>query len=146
MKLASLLTLPSLALETSAKMLRLLAYVNEVLAERVGPAAPTSPGDDAATAPPAPATAAPEPTSGAGTVPRDIPTLAGLPAPAVVSAVDELSMPELADLYDHESRHRRRRAVLDAVEAALAPPATDDPGGDVRVRDEVVYSTQTPRR
>ena len=169
MRLHTLLTLPSFALETSAKALRLLAYANELLAAKVasaaqasadarsgGAAQATTNGQRRDVSTPAPAAPAAEaevsassPSATAEELPRDIATLAGLPAPTVVRAIDTLSSPELADLYDHESNHRRRRTVLHAIEAALAPPATatdDDLLDDVRVPDEVVYSTQTPRR
>lgn len=157
MTLHTLLSLPSLALETSAKALRLLAYANEVLAAKMTSASETAEDDavslDLPSVIPSERTAAPAIT-GAATdaedLPGDIPTLADLPAPTVVRAVETLSSPELADLYDHESKHRRRRTVLEAIEAALAPPASsaaeDELLEDVRVPDELVYSTQTPRR
>ena len=155
MTLHTLLTLPSFALETSAKALRLLAYANELLAAKVASAAQSrgeaqsnvdEPSQPAAAR--VAAVAAPPGDTAGDELPRDIATLAGYPAPTVVRAIDTLSSPELADLYDYESNHRRRRTVLQAIEAALAPPAAtdDDLLDDVRVPDEVVYSTQTPRR
>lgn len=163
MTLGSLLTLPSLALQTSAKALRMLALANEVLAARLAP--PPDSGQNEVTgptfhAPPSTgsaASAAADDTAAEATaavpaeeLPRDIPTLAGLPAPAVVDALDGLSLAQLDELYDYESNHRRRRTVLTAIEVALAPPraAEDDDVllDDVRVPDELVYSTVTPRR
>lgn len=163
MTLHTLLSLPSLALETSAKALRLLAYANELIATKVAsPAAPKADDqdgrNDAPSLAPPPvipserraATAASPSAADAEPLPRDIPTLAGLPAATLVRAVDTLSSAELADLYDYESKHRRRSTVLQAIEAALAPAASagadDDLLDDVRVPDELVYSTQTPRR
>ena len=158
MRLGSLLTLPSLALQTTAKALRVLAFANEMLAERLAssPPSPDSPVDSTpprrpVPAPPsaAPVTPAPAPAPGVTAAPRDPATLAALAAPAVIDVLDDLSTAELADLFDHESAHRRRRTVLRAIEAALAPPpsaVTDDDLDDVRVPDELVYSTVTPGR
>lgn len=162
MTLGSLLTLPSLALQTSAKALRLLAFANEAIAARLAEPEPRAeaprfrptPVPTPAAAPTAPARASAAGDADAGDVdaadiPRDIPTLAALPAPAVSSAVESLTLAELDDLYAYESSHRRRRAVLAAVEAALAPPAhatDDDLLDDVREPDELVYTTSTPRR
>ena len=156
MTLRPLLTLPSLALETSAKALRFLAFTNEVLAARfAAPAAPQSidrpvpaprPASAASTAAASQAETAPAPED----IPRDIPTLADRTAPDIVTALDSLGMAELADLYDYESKNRRRRSVLSAIDAALAPPATaasdEELIDEVRVPDELVYSTSTPRR
>jgi hypothetical protein len=83
----------------------------------------------------------------AGTI--DIATLAAKPAPQVVAAIDTLSTTELGDLYIYEAGHRRRRTVLAALESATAPPAPQDddlPPLDVRVPDELVYSTVGAKR
>lgn len=147
-----LLSLPSLALQTSAKALRLMATVNEIVAARLSsPSAPSPvPVPRPATPQPSPARATDTPAASEPRAePRDIPALAALPAPAVVKAIDELSLTDLGDLYDHESAHRRRRTVLAAIDAAMAPPAgaaSDDLLDDVRQPDELVYTTATPRR
>lgn len=155
MSLGTLLTLPSLALQTTAKALRLLAFANEVIADRLAtpPAASSSEGDTPPRRPAPAPSPAPAPAAAADAsppAPRDIATLAALPAPALVGALDDLSLTELADLFDHESKYRRRRTVLSAIETALAPPAaaaSDDVAVDeVRVPDELVYSTATPTR
>lgn len=156
MTLGRLLTLPSLALQTTAKALRLLAFANEMLADRLAtppvgssPDADSTPPRRPAPAPASAATPAPA-TDATATAPRDIPTLATLPAADVIRALDDLSMTELGDLFEHESSHRRRRTVLRAIEAALAPPpaaVSDDVAlDDVREPDELVYSTTTPSR
>ena len=156
MKLESLLTLPSLALQTSAKALRLLAFANEVLAARF--AVPSEPPQTERAAPaprplpvpaaPAPVRVAPAPAVAAATDATDIPALAGEPTPAVLKALDGLSLTALDELYAYESKHRRRSTVLAGIEAALAPPpaAADEDAllDDVRVPDELVYTTSTP--
>ena len=81
----------------------------------------------------------------------DVAALAAQTAPQIIAAVDTLGTVELAELYEYESHHRRRRTVLQAIDAAAAPPADarDDDivlDDDVREPDELVYSTETPRR
>ena len=168
MSLLSLRSLPSLALRVpsatlsaAATALRLLADVNRQLATTLKGRAPSEPprsttptlsvvaseANEAAKADAdvAGAVEAVETETGA---PADIATLAALPAPRLLAALDSLSTQDLADLYDHESRHRRRQQVLAAIEVAAAPPeqARDDIVlDDVRVPDEVVYTTSTPR-
>jgi len=158
MNLGFVLAVPASVLRHSAAALKLAATLSERLAGAIT-------GDTAAS--PAPAPTAPEPVNarpmtppappvvrdepGTDAPPLDVVALISRPAPEVISALDGLSTLELADLYDQESRTRRRRAVLDAIQAAAAPPAAAAtpeplPVDDVRVPDELVYSTQTPRR
>lgn len=156
MILGSLRTLPTLALTTAARTLRLLASVNEAIADRLNPDSGSA-GTDKPTPTRARPAAAPQPARPSGpavTSPPptvDIATLASRNAPEVIAAIEGLSTTELGELYDHESGHRRRRTVLAAIEAASVPPAPADepddlPELDVRVADELVYSTATPRR
>lgn len=155
MKFGTLLTLPRLALSTSATALRLLAAVNEALAERItgatsaygDPVTPVPPRQTAPKAAPAAPTADVEPPT---PDPVDIAELVARNAPQVIAALDGLSTTELADLYELESRRRRRTSVLAAIEAAAAPPpdSRDDEVllDDVREPDVLVHSTSTPRR
>lgn len=48
--------------------------------------------------------------------------LADQSAADVIAAVDRLSTDELRLLIEHETSHRNRRTVLQAIEKALAPP------------------------
>lgn len=157
--LGPLRTLPSLALTAAATTLRLLASINETLAQRLNPEQPApdpAPSSTAARTEPVPPRAAPAPTvaptPAATATPAtsvDIAALAAKPAPQVIAAVETLSTSELGDLYIHEAGNRRRRTVLAALESASAPPATDDedlPPLDVRVADELVYSTVGAKR
>ena len=167
MQLSTLFVLPRLALSATTKALRLLADAGETLASTLAPspsqthderATPTAsaPATSPAAPPPAEPAAARVPTAAeitAGTVTLpDVPTIAAWPAPQVVAAAAQLSTVQLSELHEYESRHRRRRTVLDAIEAAvLPPPAAADPADlelldEVRVPDELVYTTQTPRR
>ena len=170
--LGPLRTLPSLALSAAATTLRLLASINETLAQRLSPDAPASPpvddastrtraeGNAAAATPTAATTAAapavqapdrdePAPLAAAAAA-RDIATLAAKPAAQVIAAIETLSTTELGDLYIYEAGHRRRRTVLAALETASAPPAAGDdddlPPLDVRIPDELVYSTVGAKR
>ena len=153
MKLGSVLILPAVALRTTATALRLFAGTGQRLADLISPngeAAPEPSPLRATRATPASSpVVAPAPVD---PVRLDLAGLAARPAPEVVAALDTLGTTELADLYTYESKHRRRPAVLDAITAATAPPpaATDDEDlsllDDVRVPDELVYSTQTPPR
>lgn len=153
MSLGPLMTLPRLALRTTAKALRLLASAHEALADAVSP----TPSSDSDSPPPPPAATSDSPAETApqdearDSSPPDVATLASRTAPEVIAALDGLSDAELADLHDYESRHRRRRSVLDAVAEAAAPPVDVRDAGDLielddpRQPDELVYSTQTPR-
>lgn len=153
MKLGSVLILPAAALRTTAFALRLFASTGRRLADALSPDSPSPTLSDTAPQRPAarPQTTSPD-AAPVDPVRLDLPALAARPAPEVIAALERLGTLELADLYDYESKHRRRRAVLDAIEAATAPPAsatdTDEDLSldDVRVPDELVYSTQTPRR
>lgn len=154
MKLGSVLILPAAALRTTAFALRLFASTGRRLADALSPDDPTPTLSEAAPQRPAarPQAAAPAPAP-ADSVRLDLAALAARTAPEVIAALGSLGTLELADLYDYESKHRRRRAVLDAIEAATAPPASatdthEDASllDDVRVPDELVYTTQTPRR
>lgn len=154
MKFGTLLALPRLALSTSATALRLLAAVNEALAERItgatatyrDPVAPAPPREAPPKAAPAAPTADVEPATPESV---DISELVTRNAPQVIAALDGLSTTELADLYELESRRRRRTSVLAAIEAAAAPPADSRDEvllDDVREPDVLVHSTSTPRR
>ena len=156
MKFGTLFALPRLALSTSATALRLLAAVNEALAERITGATGTY-RDPIAPTPAQPATptvagaAARRPDVAPETPePVDLTELVTRNAPQVIAALDGLSSTELADLYELESRRRRRTSVLAAIEAAAAPPADsrDDEIllDDVREPSVLVHSTSTPRR
>lgn len=156
MKLRPVLLLPAVALRTTAVALRVFAATGHRLADLI------SPDSDAATvtdAPPRSAATRPTPQRPAAdpqasqSARVDLESLAARPAPEVISALDTLSAEELADLYEHESKHRRRRQVLDAITAATAPPLSAADTGedlslldDAREPDELVYTTQTPRR
>ena len=158
MNLGFVLAVPATLLRHSAAAMKLAATFSERLAgaikgDTLGPSAPAAPAPQPGNAGPAtpapPAAVRDEPGTPAAAL--DVAALISRPAPEVLAALDGLSALELADLYDQESRSRRRRAVLDAIQAAAAPPAaaaTPDPlpVDDVRVPDELVYSTQTPRR
>lgn len=161
MKLGAILTLPALVLHTTASVLRMVAAAGSRLADALAadeptrldssqPSPPPSRGPDPADAlDQAAQTSPPRPDEAA--VPSDVPTLLAQPAPRVIASLASMSALDLADVYEYEARHRRRPAVLAAVEAAAAPPPaarTPDPlpADDVRVPDELVYSTQTPRR
>ena len=154
MKFGTLFALPRLALSTSATALRLLAAVNEALAERITGATgayrdPIAPAPARSRNPAPPAVPAPAEKS-APSQPVDLAELVRRNAPQVIAAVDGLSTAELADLYDLESRGRRRTSVLAAIEAAAAPPA--EAGNvevlldDVREPDVLVYSTASAKR
>lgn len=160
--LGPLRTLPSLALSAAATTLRLLASINETLAQRLNPeqpapaptaAAPTAPTAPSAASAPSPIPARDETTPAEAKAPDatttvDIAALAAKPAPQVIAAIDTLSTGELGDLYIHEAGNRRRRTVLAALETASAPPAADDdlPPLDARAPDELVYSTVGAKR
>ena len=156
MKLGSLLALPAAAFQTTASVLKIAASIGERLAAVIKPEGDvstpqTAPATGPAPAPIVPAAQAPNDAVAATPGPVDIAALASRTQPEIVAALDGLSALDLADLYDHESRHRRRPGVLSAVEAAAAPPIdvrTPDPLplDEVRIPDELVYSTQTPRR
>lgn len=164
MILGTLRSLPVLALTTAAKTLRLLATINETIAQRLDTPSPAPPSQTQARTPHAgPARAAPVAAPAAADIPgtaaaetaakaaADIPALAARTVPEVLAGLDALSTTELGELYSYESSHRRRRSVLRAVEAASAPPQLagepdDLPPLDVRVDDELVYSTATPPR
>jgi hypothetical protein len=145
-KLGPVLILPAAALRTTAAALRVLASTGQRLADLLSPGTPApqpTAQPNAVRAPVSPPPADPARLDLAG--------LAARPAPQVIAVLETLGTAELADLYEHESKHRRRRTVLDAITAATAPPQTGseaDLSGvdDVRVPDELVYSTQTPRR
>lgn len=159
MKFGTLLTLPRLALSTSATALRLLAAVNEALAERITGAtgayrdpvsstAPRSAQQPSRTLASAATTAQAEPAASESV---DISELVTRNAPQVIAALAGLSSTELADLYELESRRRRRTTVLAAIEAAAAPPpyTRDDEVllvDDVREPDVLVYSTASAKR
>lgn len=157
MKLGPVLILPAAALRTTAFALRLFASTGQRLADILSPTDATPTLSDV---PPQRAEPPTPPREAAAPLPAPVDPLrldlAGLtarPAPEVIAALDSLGTMELADLYDHESKGRRRRAVLDAIEAATAPPAsaTDADADlslldDVREPDVLVYSTQTPGR
>ena len=156
MKLGSVLILPAAALRTTAAVLRLAAGTGRRIADLISPDSDTPTQRDvaAAPAPVRPAVAAAPAPVPAPTDPArfDAAELAARTAPSVIAALESLGTVELADLYEYESQHRRRPEVLDAITAATAPPpsATDDVDlsllDDVRVPDELVYSTQTPQR
>lgn len=165
--LGPLRTLPSLALTAAATTLRLLATINETIAQRINPdttPAAAVPEDVAPSAPAQPAVPveqqptaqklaaavsapAPQPDFEAPDI-FDVASLAAQPAPRVIAAIDTLSTAELGDLYIYEAGHRRRRTVLSALESASTPAVREDEDGlpplDVRVPDELVYSTTTP--
>lgn len=158
MKLGFVLAVPASVLRTSATALKLAANLGERLAGAIKgdagngttDATPSpAPRQDRPAHVPAPAAVREEP--GTPAAPLNVAALTSRPTPEVIAALDDLSATELADLYDRESRSRRRRAVLDAIQAAAAPPANAAtppplPEDEVRVPDELVYSTQTPRR
>lgn len=156
MMFGTLLTMPATALKTAAQALRMLAAVNDALAERLsGSVEHERPSQPEAAAPAPRATRQPEPAPPAAQPDTadsaiDLATLATRPAPEVIAALDGLSTTQLADLYELESRRRRRRSVLAAIDAAAAPPAEarDDVLAldDVREPDVLVFSTSTPRR
>jgi hypothetical protein len=148
-KLGSVLILPTAALRTTAAALRLLASTGQRLADLLAPDAPAPQPAPPPAHPASQRTPATPPPADPAHV--DLAGLAARPTPQVIAALETLGTVELGDLYEHESKHRRRRAVLDAITAATAPPQTgsqaDLPGlDDVRVPDELVYSTQTPQR
>lgn len=159
MKFRAVFALPGFALTTAATALRILAAVNEALAERIAGAGDRTDDPETTTsAPPAgqarpaadTATAAPQTQTSTTIEPVDVAELAARTAPQVIAALDTLSTTDLADLYDYESRRRRRSTVLAAIEAAAAPPAAardddivlDDP----REPDVLVYSTASAKR
>ena len=156
MKFGTLLALPRLALSTSATALRLLAAVNEALAERITGATgayrdPVAPAPAQPVSPSVTPAAAPAPDVDLATPESvDLSELVARKAPQVIAALDGLSTTELADLHELESRRRRRTSVLAAIQAAAAPPGESREDevllDDVREPDVLVYSTSTPRR
>jgi hypothetical protein len=154
-KLGFALVLPTLALRTTATVLRVLAAGGERLADALRSDDVRAPGQTAESAGPSTPVdveaASPQPTSAEPAVPTPQ-AIAARTAPEVIAALDDLSAVELGDLYEHESKHRRRRSVLDAITAAAAPPTSaaslDDAEllDDVREPDVLVYSTSTPTR
>ena len=162
MNLGSVLFLPVAAMRATAVALRALAATGERLADALSPQpGPTWDESRGAAGPPRqrsgttvsrpPATRPPAVLATATQTPAppvDVARLASMTAPQVVAALDGLGSTELAELYEHEAKHRRRRSVLQAIETAAAPPQAGPPGDetDVRTPDELVYSTQTPRR
>ena len=159
MNLGSIFALPATSLRATAFVLRFIASTGERLADSLREAAepPASAvlqqSEEGLVKPaPTPSTVVDTPAETIPPARLDVARLAAQTAPEILAALDGLGDVELSDLYEYESKHRRRRKVLDAITAAAAPPAEAagpadiDLTEDVRQPDELVYTTQTPRR
>lgn len=79
-------------------------------------------GQDIAAAEAAPTVPAPEGPTHQRTYESHVEAVADGTAAEVTAQVPSLSTEELGRLYEHEQAHKKRKTVLTAIEAALAPP------------------------